>query len=390
MTTERVPTALLWHWGRRGGGPRYTLELARAMADRDDIRTHLSHSRQAEIAADFAALGLPGPVVDTYSGPIGAALGTFRLPGLIHRFGRHIRTHAVDAVVCTMDHPWNPVVVPAIHPAGARYILTVHDAVAHPGEESRLRRWALRRQLAVADGVVALTDHVRDQLAAVHGYPLERVTVLPHGVFRFGAASPRRAPTNRPMRLLFFGRILPYKGLDLLLEAYRLLRAENPAGGARPVTLRIAGAGDLSAHTDALATLPDVTVDNRWFGEDEIARVLADADLLVLPYREASQSGPAVSACGAALPVVATPVGGLSEQIIDGRTGLLARAPTAEGIAEAIAAVTRDPALYAALSTGALAHADGALSWNPIADGFVDMIRRTSDRPMRGMQGVTP
>ena len=50
---------MLWHWGRHGGGPRYTLELARALARLPEVEPHLSISRQCEIADDFRALGLP-------------------------------------------------------------------------------------------------------------------------------------------------------------------------------------------------------------------------------------------------------------------------------------------------------------------------------------------
>ena len=56
---------------------------------------------------------------------------------------------------------WNVAIVPAIKKAGAKYILTLHDAVLHPGEDQLLRRWLLRLEIANADGIVTLTEYHR-------------------------------------------------------------------------------------------------------------------------------------------------------------------------------------------------------------------------------------
>lgn len=364
---------MIWHWGRRGGGPRYTLEVARALAGLGGVAVHLSFSRQAEIAAEMRSLALPSLEVDTYRGIVEAAAATARLPLLRRRFRRYLHDHRIETVFCTMGHLWNAAVAPAVHEAGARYCLALHDAVAHPGEESRLRAWSLRRELAVTDGVITLTGHVRDQLVALHGYPRDRTWVIPHGAFVFTpGAEPRMLPRGRPLRLLFFGRILPYKGLGLLLDAYAGLRERFRDG----IELVVAGTGDLKPHADRLATLPGVTLDNRWIGEDEIGGILAGADLVVAPYVEASQSGVVISAYGAGLPVVATPVGGLKEQVADGETGRLAAAVSAEALAAAIAELATDAGLYARCSEGALRHAGQELSWKPIAERYREVAER--------------
>ncbi|WP_109122050.1 glycosyltransferase family 4 protein [Azospirillum sp. TSO22-1] len=364
--TERI---LLWHWGRRGGGPRYTLELARALAARGDAEVHLSWSRQSELADATAGLGLPSFPVDTYNGLFSAARATLRLPLLRRRFARYIADHGIGTVFCTMNHLWNAAVVPALRPAGARYVLALHDALPHPGEDTPWRRWTLMRDLAATDGVIALSEHVRGQLVGVHGYDRARTWVLPHGVFSFGPAEPRRLRPGQPVRLCFFGRILAYKGVDILLDAYARLRRRYGAG----VELLVAGSGPLEPYASALAGLEGVRVDNRWIAEEEIPRVLEPADLLILPYREASQSGVVPTACGMGLPVVVTPVGGLVEQVEEGRTGRIAAAVTAEAVAAAAAALIDDPEGYARCSQGALAFARDRLSWEAIAAGYLDV-----------------
>lgn len=358
---------LLWHWGRRGGGPRYTLELARALAARGDVEVHLSWSRQSELADATAALGLPSFPVDTYSGLGSAALATLRLPLLRRRFARYVADQGIDTVFCTMNHLWNAAVVPVLKPAGARYVLALHDALPHPGEDTPWRRWTLLRDLDATDGVIALSEHVRGQLVGVHGYDRGRTWVLPHGVFSFGPAAPRRLQPGGPVRLCFFGRILAYKGVDILLEAYALLRRRYGTG----IELIVAGSGSLEPYAPVLAGLEGVRVDNRWIAEEEIPRVLEAADLIVLPYREASQSGVVPTACGLGLPVVVTPVGGLVEQVEHGRTGRIATAVTAAAVAEAVAAQIDDPEDYALCSQGALAFARDRLSWAAIAEGYL-------------------
>lgn len=361
---------LVWHWGRRGGGPRYTLELARALAARGDLDVHLSYAPQAEIREEFEALGLPGLPVDTYRGVAEAALASLRLPLIRRRFARYLRDHRIGTVIGTMNHVWDVAMVGAIRPAGARLLYVLHDGTWHPGEESRLRSWSLAHVIGQTDGMVALSSHVRALLTDMHGYPPARSRVIPHGVFAFGAAAPRRHPgAERPLRLLFFGRILPYKGLDLLVDAYETLRRQGVA-----VTLTIAGAGDLGACADRLAALPDVTLDHRWIAESEMPTILAGADLVVLPYREASQSGVAACAYGAGLPVVATPVGGLTEQIRHGETGLVAAAVTADALADSIRRFAEEPAFYETVSRGTLDHVASTLSWSAVAADFAKAI----------------
>ncbi len=367
--SDRPHRLLVWHWGRRGGGPRYTLEMARALAARGDVELHLSYSRQSELAAEMdelaRGLGRPGLVIDTYTGVVSAAAATLRLGGLRRRFAAYLAAHRIDTVFCTMGHVWNAAVSPVIRRAGAGYVLILHDARPHPGEESWVLEWLARRDVARAERVVVLSQHVRALAMARFGLPPERLVILPHAAMAFPGLRPaeRQAPQGRPWRLVFFGRILAYKGFDLLLDTYARLRAQFGAG----VELHVAGYGDTAPFAAQLAALPGVTLDNRWIAEDEIGPILNAADLLLLPYREASQSGVAPGAAMAGLPAVATPVGGLAEQVIDGRTGRIAASVDADALAAAAASLMTDAALYRRCSAGALQFARDTLSWEASA-----------------------
>lgn len=364
---------LVWHWGRRGGGPRYTLEMARALAARDDVELHLSYSRQSELFGVMEGLardvGRPGLVVDTYAGVTSAAAATLRLPWLIRRFSAYLIANRIDTVFCPMGHVWNAAVSPTIGRAGAGYLLVLHDARPHPGEENPVLDWLTGWDVARADRVVVLSEHVRTLAMARFGLPADRLVALSHGATAFPGVRPavRHSPVERPWRLVFFGRILAYKGFDLLLDTYEKLRERF--GG--DVELHVAGHGDTAPFAARLAALPGVTLDNRWIAEDEIGPILNAADLLLLPYREASQSGVAPGAAMAGLPAVATPVGGLNEQVIDGVTGRVAAAVDAEALAAAVAVLMTDGELYRRCSEGALRFAHDALSWDAAAAGVM-------------------
>lgn len=321
--------------------------------------------------ADFEGLPVRTHHVDTYSSMPQFLLRSLALPAVRRGFGRYIARNRIDVVFCTMDHLWDVPVAGTIRRVGSLYMLAVHDAVRHPGEDGGLRDWLLRRDVSLADGALTLTESVRGLLVDRHAFPRDRTWTAPLGSFGYGdRAAPRELPGDRPARLLFFGRILEYKGLDILLAAFPLLRAEFPE-----LELEIWGTGDLAPYRATLAGLERVRVENRWIAEAEIPAILARTDLCVLPYREASQSAVVATAFADGMPVVATPIPGLREQIPDDQAGSIAAGVDPASLAAAIAPLLRDGALYRRLSAGALGVARTALDWEAIGDRVVQALR---------------
>ena len=114
-----------------------------------------------------------------------------------------------------------------------------------------------------------------------------------------------------------------------------------------------------------------------------ITSVFSQADIVVLPYIEASQSGVFVVALAAGVPTVATPVGGLKEQIETGVTGLLAETVTPENLAKAIANLISDTQLYERCSAGAIAAAANAYSTERAAEALLKASRTIRSLPPR-------
>jgi glycosyltransferase involved in cell wall biosynthesis len=360
---------LLWYWGRRGGGAQFTLGLARALSARADIDLRLSLSAQGESRADFEALGRPVGMVETYRDVMGFATGLARLPLLRRQFLDQARD--ADVVVSAMAHLWTPLVAPGLARLGRAgpgpaYVPVVHDAAPHPGDLAWGWDWRLGRELRSARAAVALSSSVASALASrAPGLPLIRMP-LPALLAGVGPAA---RPTGRPgeLRLLFFGRLQTYKGLDLLRDAFRILHREHPG-----VTLRVVGEGEAGSD---LASQPGVRLERRWVPEAEIPDLLAAADAVVLPYREASQSGIVPQALAMGIPVVATPVGGLREQVRRGQGGVLASAVDPAALAEALAGLL-EPGRLATLRREAAAVGAAQADWDGAAETLVAGLSR--------------
>lgn len=369
MTKPRI---LVWYWGRRGGGAWYAYEVARSLRDLGTADVVLSTSRQSHLRSAFESLGLPNLTVDTYEGAVQAVTALPRLPAVRAAFETFLKAERIDAVLCPMAHLWNPLMLGVLCRLRIPYVLTVHDGALHPGERSGLRQWWADREVAAADGIVVLSEHVGRVVAQRFPAKAGLIAIGSHGplaTLMGGDQAPARPPTDTPRTLMFFGRIVAYKGLDLLLDAYARLRPRYP-----DLRLLIAGSGDLGPYRDALAGLERVEIDNRYIAETEIPAIVARADILVLSYVEASQSGVVALAEGAGVPVVATPVGGLTEQVRDGETGVLARAATGEAVAEAIERLLTDPALYRRCANGIVDHSRDR--WRLTAERSLGLIGR--------------
>jgi glycosyltransferase involved in cell wall biosynthesis len=326
---------LVWQWGRFGAGPRVAVDFAAGFEAVPGVSAMLSLSEQAEIMRGACPPACDMPV-RTYDGIGGYLARVAGAPVLARRLTRAVRLAAPDVALCAMPGPLDLVMQGVLAAEGVPVAVVVHDADPHPGDGYPLQMMLQRMLVRRADAVVALSDHVTERLRVqgmLKGKHFIR-TVLPQPAM--GGLAPVRAHGG-PFRLLSFGRLLAYKGLDLLAEA---LGAVLPAGG---MVVRVVGHGPEGKALAALRALPGVTVENRWVPEAEIPALLEWADGVVLSHREASQSGVAAAALAARRFLVATRVGGLVEQAADDPAAILCEM-SAEGLAEGLRAMLVAPA----------------------------------------------
>jgi glycosyltransferase involved in cell wall biosynthesis len=235
-----------------------------------------------------------------------------------------------------------------------RYAITVHDVAPHPGGVQPgprirvLRRWLRERASLIFIHSEALLEGLARQ-----GIDASRVVVVPHGI---ETLDPLPLPPDP--EILFFGRIAPYKGVDLLLEAMPFVWAAQPEA-----TLTIAGDGKVP-DSPALAD-PRVRIENGHIPEAAIRALFARASCVALPYREASQSGVGSLARRYGRPIVATAVGGLPDLAAAGG-GLVVPAGDAKELAAALVEVIGDRRRAEEMSRASIEESREAL-WPAVA-----------------------
>lgn len=217
-------------------------------------------------------------------------------------------------------------------------VITLHDARPHPGERLTKRLFMRVHLLLVflfIRKVIVHSPAIRDELP---GFLRARSHLLPHVNYRLWAREKSATRAAGPFTVLFFGRLLRYKGLEYLLEAFRQLDPQKFA-------LVIAGEGDLSEYQ---LEGPNIRTLNRFIPDEEMAVLFNAADAVALPYLSASQSGVAYMAFAFEKPVVATRVGALAEVVTDDQNGCLIEPRSAAALAAALERMA-EPATWARL-----------------------------------------
>ncbi len=223
--------------------------------------------------------------------------------------------------------------------------------------------------------MVVVSPSTREDLVR-RGLRAEGIRVVPNGLDheRYRPGDP--AAVERDL-VLFVGRLEHYKGVDLLLEAWRRVRAER--AGAR---LALVGAGgaerELRARAAALGLGESVAFVG-FVSEEEKVAWMRRATVLVQPSRKEGWGLTVLEANACGTPVVATRVPGLRDSVREGETGLLAPSGSADGLAERILDVLRDPELRSRLGRGGLVWA-ARFGWDGVSDVLASLLRAAAER----------
>jgi glycosyltransferase involved in cell wall biosynthesis len=236
-------------------------------------------------------------------------------------------------------------------------VLTAHDIL--PREPRPGQRRAQRSLYARFDAVVVHSQHGRQRLTGELGVDPARVHVIPHGAFAHlaaGGAAPSQAPAfagTGPV-VLCFGLMRPYKGIDLLLEAWR---------GIEDAELWIAGMPRMDIAPLLAGAPPGVRFEPRFIDDNELPAYFRRADLVVLPYREIDQSGVLFTALAFGKPLLLSDVGGFPEIAATGAARTFP-AGDAAALHRALRELIDDHVALAGMAESARAAAAGPYSWD--------------------------
>ena len=262
-----------------------------------------------------------------------------------------VRRRAGDADLQHWQWLWLEALSTRLLPHGRPQVLTMHNVIRRERSGRRL-----------AERMDATIVHTRHGAELLGGGP--RVHVIPHGAFEHLTRQanerplpPELAAVEGPV-VLCFGVVRPYKGVDVLVDAFRSVEGAELWVVGRP----------LGVSLEALGAPASVRFVPRYVSDAELPAFFRRADLLVLPHRTVDVSGVLFAGLAFGKPMVLSDVGGFRELVDEHGAGRLVPPGDPGGLAEAIGALLADPEERERLAERARAAAAGPYSWDSVAE----------------------
>jgi len=232
---------------------------------------------------------------------------------------------------------------------GKRIVLTAHNVnrQKRDGADTWLNRVSLRIQYQLADHIFVHTDKMKGELVSEFGVIKDKVTVIPFGINNTVPSTSMTSVeakrtlgiTSAHKAILCYGQIAPYKGLESLVAAfaqilkkdrsYRLIIAGKPKWNEtywKGIEQLMIAEGIRDRVIERIEHVPD----------DQTELYFKAADILVLSYTRIFQSGVIFLGYSFGLPVIATDVGSLKDEIVEGETGFVVKPQDSADLAGAI------------------------------------------------------
>lgn len=196
-------------------------------------------------------------------------------------------------------------------------MMLLHDVIPHSSTKKSTTDYQYK-YIQKADNILVLTKKNIEDIQKLFNYDKKNIFYMRHGLMPYSHHNIRFNDDNK-INFLYFGRIAGYKGLKTLAKAYSCLSEKY-----KNITLRVVGRGDFSPYEHCYTGLLNTTIINKYIADKEIATYFEYPNtVLILPYSDATQSGVLGIAYEFEVPVIASNLIGLKEQLFDGTVGLL-------------------------------------------------------------------
>ena len=366
---------LLLYLGRRGAGPAYSFEFAKALIN-NGVHVDAIISSYSENITAWRDLASTNGIdrfrlmeIDTYRSKSEFILRSldFRI---IWRVVKYVKRIEPDWLLATMNHPWHSMMLYFLRTRGNR-VKIIHDVSPHSGEDSWIKRIAKFFDIHTADKWIVLTNAAKTNLINC-GIDSNKIAVIPHANFNYYLKETISQSNGRSQlfnRIAFIGRIGKYKGLQVLLKAFANVRGKLPN-----LKLIIAGNGDVNIYQEDFDTLQDsLELNIRWIEDNEFSEILQHVDFVILPYLDATQSGIIPLAFAFGKTVIASKVGGIPEQIPAG-TGVLVPPGDIDALENAILNMYQQPDKMFEMGNNAYHYANDELTWEKSVEKLIDFL----------------
>lgn len=328
---DNTKGVMIFYLGTKGAGPGLAFSMAEEVV-KSGYRLRLVISDRQELKENFLEKFKEALVVANIPNRVFQALNLFKFIYFVAFCIKEIRKNNINYIVVPMHHPWSILAIFFLK-FKCKILSVIHDAIPHEGDSFIAVKLANLFIVRGSDITLFLSkyqlEYQRSQIFCSHIVAGQiRHPSFTHYSYRLNSIdSPSKTDIHD---FVFVGRIEQYKGLDLLLNAFALLKSKNKA-----VSLFIAGkpAGDLKLND---LNFEGVTCRFEYIPDSEIPLVINQGKLIVLPYSTATQSGVMSLAHQFGKLCVSTPVNGLIEQSDYTGNTIFSKDFTPESLAEAM------------------------------------------------------
>jgi glycosyltransferase involved in cell wall biosynthesis len=323
------------------------------------------------------------------------ARGRTEFPLAMARLARHLRRQGVEVV---HTHLFEPSVVGLQAAVAARTpvrVMTRHYSDYHTRIDKHWHVRLDRMCIRLCDEVIAVSEHTAQHLIEVEGAPPEKVHTIVNGFDESRVELPDPAGGEQLRRelaaedsylLVIAARLHPEKGYEHLFRALPAVRASVD----RPVVLAVAGTGPFEAEFKRQVAELGCEREVRFLGfREDASRLMAEADLVVLPSVAEAFGIALAEALYVGTPVVATRVGGIPEIVDEGVDGVLVPPADSQALAEAIAALLNDPERRAQLAGAGREKVTSRFSFPSMVKRYEEIYDAALNRKGMPARGVT-
>ncbi|QTE21497.1 glycosyltransferase family 4 protein [Polaribacter cellanae] len=343
---------LILSLGRTGSLPIYGEEIAKKIKNQSfDILISKNRLIKNKIPNSIE--------IKTYTNKITFLLNTFfYLPIVLLLLSPKI-IKKYNTLYLPYQHLWDFPFIFLFKILNRKIVFTIHDGVLHAGERNIVSQKMTNYRIKKASEIIYLTSYVKGLVENELGY-LKKHHIVPHPIIE-NKFFKKNTKIRNTKNLLFFGRIDKYKGVEMLIDAAQLSSKSFDK-------LIIAGK---SQYYINFVDTNQISLIDKYLSEKEIGELLSWADVLVLPYKEASQSGVITLGIFCELPMICTNVGGFTEQLEDDEC--IWCNPNTESISKAIDTVFNDKTRYYSIKNK-LKLKKQSLTWEKIASKIEEII----------------
>lgn len=283
------------------------------------------------------------------------------------KFYNHLRKEKFDVLHFTWPCRYNEFVMYCFR---KKMVLTVHDPFPHSSQISWIREIERRVAFCLVNKLVLLNNSQKKQF--IQGYNLHNKRILETRLSKYDYLKIYEDKNIKENgTILFFGSILSHKGLDYLLPAMKLVHQRCP--NAR---LIVAGNGRMYFDVTPYLNKDYIEIRNRFILDEELAELIQQCSVVVIPYIDATQSGVVMSAYAFDKPCIATNVGGLPEMVKDKVFGLIVPPKNVEALSDAICKILENKELQERFSSNIKnEYSVGEMSWKYIVKQYLEFYK---------------